>query len=372
MKHPDFLCCPECGSDALVWREDLVKLQSPYDTGVGLRCSNCDREYPYVDGIWVMWSDNLKKLDNESVDENAAIEDKVKWANIQIYDDVSDDYGEHHDGTQPYAETQLFLKAIADDFRTPDGANRQRVLVDVGSATGIGLDIGSNAYDLRVGVDISMSNLKAVAKKGYIPVRADAEKLPFKNNSVDLMTCFATLHHFPNPPAFVQGAGPALVGGGVLMIACEPTQAASKRGPLAEMVWNARKPVYRFLSKYSNRYHLHRNREQQDLNDLAEFNRGLGGFSPEQLDSWLHTAGLKETKVFYGTDPSGFKPYGVPDWKMFVLKALSFQNPLKRSNWVNVTALGKKPLAAQPVVQTEPGPDAKLRVVPEAKKEVHI
>lgn len=346
MSIPEYLACPECHSTQLTLRDDLQPSPAPFDSTTGLKCGNCQREFPRVEGIWIMWSDALKIIQTESLAEDASVSDQVKAANVKIYDEISDDYGEHHDGSQPYAETQLFLKAIADNFRTEHGPLRERVLVDVGCATGIGLDIGSNAYAHRVGVDISLSNLRAIAKKGYTPVMADAERLPFRDNSIDQMTCFATLHHFPEPAAFIRNAGRSISEGGVLLVACEPTVAASKRSALADLVWDARKPVYRVLSKYSNRYHLHSNREQQELNDLAEYNRGLGGFAPEQLEGWMRDGGFDSTKVFYGTDPSGFSKYGNPGWKLAVLKILSFQNPFLRSNFMNVTALGKKSVQA--------------------------
>lgn len=342
MDIPAFLACPECQSTELSWSESLESLAPPFDTNEGVHCNGCGRDFPHVEGIWVMWSDQVKKIELQKPSDDAPLSDRVKWANVKIYDEISDDYGEHHDGSQPYAETQLFLKAIADDAQTKPEPGRQRVLVDVGCATGVSLDIGSKGYEHVVGADISLNNLRAVARKGHTAVLADADKLPFAGNSVDLMTCFATLHHFPDPPQFLRTGQRSLRPGGVLMTACEPTTAALRRGFVAEMVWQLRKPVYRFLSRFSPRFYLHKDKEQQEVNDLAEINRTMGGFDPKQLSRWLDNAGLTNVKVFYGTDPSGFRKYEMPHWKLFVLKALSLQNPIKRSNWVNVTAIGQK------------------------------
>ena len=86
---------------------------------------------------------------------------------------------------------------------------------------------------------------------------------------------------------------------------------------------------------------MHRNREQQERNDLAEVNRTAGGFSEEQLEQFLAHAGFKDKVVFYGTDPDGFSNYATPPWQQLVLRLLSFQNPFKRSNWMNLTAVGR-------------------------------
>ena len=184
-----------------------------------------------------MWSDQLRELLLGTTDTNeASLSDQVKRANIEIYNEVTDEYGEHHDGSQPYSQTLLFLKALADDFRS--GAHRakdsQRVLVDVGCATGASLDRGGWGYQARVGVDISLGNLRAVRERGHLAVLADAEKLPFAAGSVDLITCFATLHHFPAPEAFVVAAGQCLAEDGVLMIAGEPSPPGNEHGPISE------------------------------------------------------------------------------------------------------------------------------------------
>lgn len=85
---------------------------------------------------------------------------------------------------------------------------------------------------------------------------------------------------------------------------------------------------------------MHRNKQHQDLNDVAEINRSLGGFSPSELEDWFLSAGLSRIKSFYGVDRYLFQKYTVPNWKMFVLKVFSLQNPFLRSNTMNLTVVG--------------------------------
>lgn len=338
---PFFLACPECRSTKLVMEEISAILDPPFDTASGMRCNGCSRFYPIVEGIFVLWSDQLKRLELEQDSPIADLSDQVKQANIRIYNDISTDYGEHHDGALPYAQTQLFQKAIATDYRLSKLDGTRSVLVDVGCATGISLDIGSAGYRYTVGVDVSLTNLKAVVKRGHIAVLADAEKLPFAPDSIDMFTCFATLHHFPEPGRFVIESYRCIRPNGVMLIAGEPSRNSMYMGPLAKLAWHARKPVYRFLGRFSNRYYMHRNKEQQKINDLAEVNRTSGGFASETLEQFLADAGFEERKVFLGTDPSGYQKYSVPSWQQLVLRLLSFQNPFKRSNWANLTAMGR-------------------------------
>lgn len=340
MEVPSFLACPECRGELAV--AAIEPLPPPFASTTGVECRACKRQYPYVDGVWVLWSDQVRRLQiGAAPGAGDSVDDRVKWANISIYDEISDDYGEHNDGARAYEDTVLFLRALADVYRR-GRSDRPRVTVDVGCATGIGLHAGTSAYDHVVGVDISFANLREVARKGYTAVLADAASLPFASASVDVITIFAALHHLPDHGAFVGSAHAALRTGGVLLIGCEPSRAASSHRGLGKVAWEARKPVYRLLSRYSDRFYLHKDSAQQDLNDLAEHHRTLGGFDDEQLDGLLQTAGFAERNIFYDLDHRHRARLHVPGWKKFVLKALGGQNPLDIRNTANLSALARK------------------------------
>lgn len=337
---PDLFACPECDG-TLRAAEDLQALEPPFSSTEGLRCTACAREFPRVDGVWVLWSDQIRALvrdGQQPTDPDA----EVKWANISIYEQVSEAYGEHSDNLWSYGESLLFLKAFAREARRDRPPPEGDVLVDVGCATGVGLDIGSRGYATCVGVDISLANLRQVAAKGHVAVLADAERLPFAAGRVGLVTCFAALHHFPSPPAFVRSAHRCLAEGGALLTAHDPSRASMHMGPLARATWDLRKPVYRTLAHVSRRFYLHRDRKTQAINDIAERHRTAGGFDPDQLRATLHAAGFGDVNVFYGIDASGLRTWDLPSWQLFVLKALSFQSPLRRTNWVSLSSISIK------------------------------
>ena len=344
IQPPPFLICPECHSGKLEPVRLQDRLPAPYDSDDGFECTGCGRSYPIVDNVFVLWSDQVRDLLlNGDLSDSAQLSDRVKKANIEIYNEVTEEYGEHHDGSQPYGQTLLFLKALADDYRARfSRPGDKSVLVDVGCATGASLDRGGLAYKYAVGVDISLGNLRAVVARGFTAVLADAEKLPFRPGSIDLITCFATLHHFPAPESFVRDARRSLCQDGVLMIAGEPSHQAMGMGVLAKLAWDLRKPVYRFLGRFSDRYYMHRSREQQERNDLAEFNRTGGGFAEDQLTQMLGNAGFGDVKLFYGTDPEGYVRFAVPPWQQLILRALSFQNPFRPRSWQNLTVIGRQ------------------------------
>jgi SAM-dependent methyltransferase len=287
---PPFLACPECRSAELDPASDLEPAAPPFDARTGVRCRGCRRGYPRVNGVWVLWSDALKRLELGKPPADADLADQVKWANITIYEETSEQYGEHHDGSRSYTETLLFLKALADDFQSPPPPGHERVIVDVGCAAGIGMHLGVRGYRHVVGVDISLANLEAVHRLGYCAVLADADSLPFRRGGVDLVTCFAVLHHLPHPDAFMASAHECLRPGGVLIAGCEPSRAAMGHRLLGRIVYDGRKPVYRVLSRFSSRFYHHQSEEQQTLNDLAEISRTHGGFAPEALARMLDGA----------------------------------------------------------------------------------
>jgi SAM-dependent methyltransferase len=325
---------------------DLTPLAAPFDVSVGLRCERCAREFPTVDGVQVLWTDQLKALQLAAPSESADLAERVMRANIEIYDDVADDHGEHTDHLFNYHDTLLFLKAFAVEHQLPAGAGRPRVVVDVGCGAGVGLDAGANFYEIKVGVDISLSNLRHVARKGYVAVLGDSSRLPFAPGTVDLVTCFAALHHFPSPESFAKTSFESLRAGGVLLTGCDPSRALMSFSPLAQMVWDTRKPVYRALSRFSKRFYLHSDSEVQERNDLAEYQRTEGGFTPEELGGALRDAGFDDVNVFYGLDPGGHKKVAVPSWKIFLLKALSLQNPVRPSNWMSLSSVARKGTSA--------------------------
>jgi SAM-dependent methyltransferase len=348
---PAMFACPECRSTQLERATDLrSRPRVPWAGAVGLRCRGCAREYPYVNGVWVLWSDELAELIaagepdltapavGEGLDPRA-----VKQANYAVYERMSAAYGEHADDSVPYLEQLLLLKAHAGALldRSPRPGH-ERALVDVGCAGGFALDVGSFGFTVRIGVDISLRNLEQVAAAGHLAVLADAERLPFAEASVDLVTCFAAMHHFPDAAGFMASAHACLRPDGVLLTSADPSRANMDMGPLARLAWDLRKPVYRRLARISDRFYLHADADTQALNDLAEVHRTGGGFDPDELRGLLGHAGFTDIEVFLGVDRSKSRRFGRPRWQEFVLGGLSGRNPLRRENFVSLTTLSRR------------------------------
>lgn len=336
---PPELACPECGSADLRAADDLAPLEPPWTSTTGLRCAGCAREYPRVDGVWLLWSDALRSLIRErppSDDPDAT----AKWANFTVYEQMSAAYGEHADHSRDHVEQIATLDRLA------RSGSRERVLVDVGCANGFALDRLSGGYERTIGIDLSLASLRHVAARGHVAVLGDAERLPLAAGTIDRVTCFAALHHFPSPAAFVRSASASLRPGGTLLTAADPSRASMRMGPLARAAWATRRPVYRALARALPRMHersfLHADRDRQQLNELAEHHRTGGGFDPDDLAETLRAAGFAEVEVFFDIDRSAAHTWGLPSWQMAVLKGLSGQHPLRRSNWASLSSLARK------------------------------
>lgn len=81
-------------------------------------------------------------------------------------------------------------------------------ILDVGCGDGFGASFVLNGfrYSKYVGLDLSMKKLKRTKefiKKSHT-LLADAEELPFKKSSFDVVFCFETLEHLINPEKALQ------------------------------------------------------------------------------------------------------------------------------------------------------------------------
>jgi ubiquinone/menaquinone biosynthesis C-methylase UbiE len=131
------------------------------------------------------------------------------------YDTVAPDYDRRFQaGGFPGVELALRRATVA--------AKADRVL-EVGCGTGHWLAAFGVAS--VYGADRSLGMLARAAAKRQTPLllAADAQALPFRDAAFGLVACVNALHHFPEPPAFVERAVALLrAGGGLVVIGMDP------------------------------------------------------------------------------------------------------------------------------------------------------
>lgn len=105
--------------------------------------------------------------------------------------------------------------------------------LEIGAEYGLRSSFILSKYESKgIALDLARSPLEATnlfAKKlnlKKVPIRicADAHKLPFADNSVPLIFCYQTLHHFPNPLLVTAEVKRVLKPGGYFFFAEEPVR----------------------------------------------------------------------------------------------------------------------------------------------------
>ncbi|MGD9856435.1 MAG: methyltransferase domain-containing protein [Planctomycetaceae bacterium] len=348
------LACPECREgdglsiqpatpiEGRYWQSMLRERSQPR---AKLVCRVCSRPYPVTaDGIPILWSRALEQTFqslNAEVNAAAPTEHDVKAANIQLYDTIADSYdaeGVHADEVTRARLVSAFGEA-AEDCRGPH--------VDVGCGAGNVLQFFSGVINgPRIGVDVSLAGLRAVRRKGFYAVVADAERLPFPTESLGLITASSVLHHLYRPERLMREAFHALRTGGVFLTDFDPHGRAARWGWLALQLYALRRPVYHLFSRGRRRV-FHRSSEVQTWNAVAEFHNKPGeGFDIEELQNSLVEAGFELRRIFPHNcrDASVHRgPLVRPSARHLLVQSLSGRNAFSRRNSDTLLTASVKP-----------------------------
>lgn len=352
-----YLACPECrcwgglsvqpatAGEGRRWRSLLRESEKPHWK---LVCRACARPYPVtVDGIPVLWSQALEQTFRSlGSDVNAAAptEQDVKSANIQLYDTIAEAYdseGVHADRVTRSRLVSAYCEAT-DEFRGPH--------VDVGCGAGNVLQFFADVISgPGIGVDVSFAGLRAVRRKGFYAVLGDAERLPFAEGSLGLVTASSVLHHLYRPERLMQEAHHVLRAGGVFLTDFDPHGRAARWGWLAVQLYALRRPLYHWLSRGRRRV-FHSTNQVQTWNEVAEFhNRPGAGFDMDDLQSALVAAGFQLQRIFphnCGDDSVHRSQLVRPSARHLLVQSLSGRNAFSRKNSDTLLTASVKPRTA--------------------------
>lgn len=149
-----------------------------------------------------------RKVGKFTIEDSAAHWDKMV---LEGYDEIN-------------VRTDSYVRRFDDGFRMSeiqDGA----LVLDLGCGTGNGTLYWHERRQLNiVGLDISGEMLRVCAAKleaAALPslvLRANGERLPFRDNTFDNIISFEALEHTPNPDLFITEAGRVLKRGGEILI----------------------------------------------------------------------------------------------------------------------------------------------------------
>ena len=181
----ELLVCPTCRGD-LEWRKDAA------------RCTGCGTVYDVVEGIPV-----LRPAESEG-------RDGQKDVQAAYFDEADPEF----EVTRPHGTPWLYQWLLAEKFRRSlDGlplARETFTAVTICGGSGMDAEFLARAGASVISTDISLGaaqRTRARAERyGFevLPVVADAEALPLRDRSVDLLYVHDGLHHLDSPQAGIR------------------------------------------------------------------------------------------------------------------------------------------------------------------------
>jgi len=230
------------------------------------------------------------------------INTKTKQANIELHMRLADVYKdtEPHYRPENVAHVKEKLTALQKDINA-------KSLLDIGCGQGFIIDIAKTFFTKIRGIDITQSMLNKVDTSSSngcdISVSiASAESIPYEENTFDICTAYAVLHHLENIFDAAREAYRVLKPGGIFYSALDPNYYywdALKALPLdREYHGFLTKEIENVLKKdheLSETYNI-----PLEVIDTAEsFKHIQGGFREENIIRWFKDAGFSFVQIYY-------------------------------------------------------------------------
>lgn len=131
-------------------------------------------------------------------------------ANRRLYDSVAERY-ERIDGRR----NSDLERWIRDELKRLAERHGNGVLLDLGTGGGVVIRAGAGVFRRSIALDLSPRMLETLSSTTADRVVADVDALPIRDGSIDVVTCFAVLHHLPDSMRLAREAARVLRPGGV-------------------------------------------------------------------------------------------------------------------------------------------------------------
>ncbi|MFH1419135.1 MAG: class I SAM-dependent methyltransferase [Planctomycetota bacterium] len=135
---------------------------------------------------------------------------EVKQANRRLYDSVADDY-EAIDGRRD----EKLLDWIRTRLRKLAEEHGNAVLLDLGSGSGAVTKAARGIFERSIATDISPGIIAAAGPVADVRLAADSDALPLADGVVNVVSCFAVLHHLCDTSRLAREVARVLKRGGV-------------------------------------------------------------------------------------------------------------------------------------------------------------
>ena len=210
---------------------------------------------------------------------------KIIEANIEVHTKMADSYS-----NEPHfrPENQEKVRKRIEELQKKTNAKN---LLDVGCGTGFVLNIAHDLFDELHGVDATQAMLDKVdLSPGNIKIyNGLAQELPFDNDSFDMASSYAFLHHLENYSDVLEEVFRVLKKGGVYYIDLDPNKDFWTAMDTLEQKENNNK--YSAIVQKEINSVLHTDQQvmeefgiEPDVFNNAEYTKSiLGGIDPEEL-----------------------------------------------------------------------------------------
>ncbi|MBK8268879.1 MAG: class I SAM-dependent methyltransferase [Planctomycetes bacterium] len=215
----------------------------------------------------------------------ALLKKDVRTANRRLYDAIGSRY-ENIDGRRDESLFRWIRKTLTQlSHRHGNGD-----LLDLGTGSGVVIRAAGDLFENCIALDLSPSMLASIRVNGAHRIAADVDHLPFRDESMDVITCFAVLHHLVDSERLAREVARVLRPGGVFWSDhdIELKFCRRFRGPLS---------LYRRLRGADRHYMDGQSRLDRKTYDLAEC-RESGVDSSQTFDDFKR-ANLDTTACFH-------------------------------------------------------------------------
>jgi ubiquinone/menaquinone biosynthesis C-methylase UbiE len=231
-----------------------------------------------------------------------AAADEIKDANVRYHDVAARDYDTKW-GIDFGPEA---LRQVLGKLRKAIGAEPSRVerSLEIGAGTGyftLNL-LRAGLIEDAVATDISQGMLDALDASArrlgleVETVRAEAERLPFDDESFDLVFGHAVLHHLPNLDAAFSEFRRVLRPGGLIVFCGEPSRYGDRLASYPKRAGVRAAPFWRYVMRAEERRNGHATPEEHQEHQL-EASVDVHAFTPVQLEQLALRSGFQQVRV---------------------------------------------------------------------------
>lgn len=222
---------------------------------------------------------------------------RTQQANVEFHRFLASRYRE-----QPFfrQENQQRVRGLLREFALQAGSER---LLDVGCGTGFILDLAHDLFQKLDGVDLTPEMLVQVTPRDNLTLAlSQAEKMPFADNSFNVVTCYSVLHHIEDLPSVFTEARRVLKPGGIFY--ADESPSCCYRGALLALTAQEKSDTFigqelesilGDADKYRQQYGI---ASEITQNAMAQVYGG-SQFTDECIAEMLSSAGFSDVKIGY-------------------------------------------------------------------------